>query len=142
MTMPREPTSLLESTGYLLARAGSESRRRFVEALATERLTLGAYSIVMLLGGIGEMTQRELGDAAGIDPRNLVPILDDVEERGLLSRGEHRTDRRRHAVRLTPAGKAHLARLAKVGADAEASLLEPLSSSERKQLRALLSRLL
>ncbi len=105
--MPREPTSLLESTGYLLARAGSESRRRFVEALATERLTLGAYSILMLLGGI-----------------------------------EHRTDRRRHAVRLTPAGKAHLARLAKVGADAEASLLEPLSSSERKQLRALLSRLL
>ena len=142
MMMPREPAQLLKSTGYLLARVGSESRRRFVEALATEGLTLAAYSVLMLLGAIGEMTQRELGNAAGIDPRNLVPILDDLEERALLLRGEHRTDRRRHAVRLTPAGKAHLARLAKVGAAAEDSMLEPLSRPERKLLQALLSRLL
>src|SRR5260370_9297365 len=112
MMVPREPAQLLKSTGYLLARVGSESRRRFVEALATEGLTLAAYSVLMLLGAIGEMTQRELGNAAGIDPRNLVPILDDLEERGLLLRGKHRTDRRLPAVSRTPTAHAHRPRRA------------------------------
>src|SRR5215471_3917478 len=138
MSMAKEPPELLESTGYLLARAGSESRRRFVEALARQDLTLAAYSVLMILGSAGVSTQRQLGEAVGIDPRNLVPILDDLEARGLLTRDEHPGDRRRHAVKLGPEGRTKLASLGRVGAKAEADLLEPLSSSQRKQLHSLL----
>ena len=140
--MPKEPAELLESAGYLLARVGSESRRRFVEALARQDLTLAAYSVLMILGSAGATTQRQLADAVGVDPRNLVPILDDLQARGLVVRDEHPADRRRHAVRLTAAGKAKLARLGEVGAAAELDLLEPLNPAERKQLRALLRKLL
>jgi MarR family transcriptional regulator, lower aerobic nicotinate degradation pathway regulator len=142
MTVPEEPPELLESTGYLLARAGSESRRRFVEALATQDLTLAAYSVLMILGGMTGATQRQLADAAGIDPRNIVPILDDLEERGFIVRDSHPADRRRHAVRLSPAGRAKLGRLRDVGARAEEELLKPLTAAERKQLHKLLGRLL
>jgi MarR family transcriptional regulator, lower aerobic nicotinate degradation pathway regulator len=142
MMVPREPAQLLESTGYLLARAGSESRRRFVEALATQDLTLAAYSVLMILGASTDGTQRQLAGAAGIDPRNLVPILDELEARGLVVRDQHPDDRRRHAVKLSAAGRAKLSRLGEVGARAEQELLEPLSPAERKHLHALLRKLL
>ncbi|SRR5258706_629188 len=141
MFMPKEPPELLQSAGYLLARVGSESRRRFVEALGTQDLTLAAYSVLMILGSAGATTQRMLADAVGVDPRNLVPILDDLETRGLVVRRDHPVDRRRHAVRLTPAGKAKLARLGEVGVAAELELLRPLDAAERKQLQALLRKL-
>jgi DNA-binding MarR family transcriptional regulator len=141
MSMPKEPAELLESAGYLLARVGSESRRRFVETLGSQELTLAAYSVLMILGSAGATTQRQLADAVGVDPRNLVPILDDLEARGLVVRDDHPVDRRRHAVRLTPAGKAKLARLGEVGAAAELELLRPLDAAERKQLHALLRKL-
>lgn len=142
MTMSHEPGALLESTGYLLARAGSESRRRFVDALARQRLTLAAYSVLMILGETSDITQRALGSAVSIDPRNLVPILDQLEERGLLTRARHAGDRRRHSVRLTTAGRAQLSKVATLGGRAEDELLRPLSATERKQLHSLLARLL
>lgn len=142
MTVPKEPAELLQSTGYLLARAGSESRRRFVEALATQDLTLAAYSVLMILGGVETATQRQLADAVGIDPRNLVPILDGLQERGFITRDAHPADRRRHAVKLSPSGKAKLARLAEVGGAAETQLLAPLTAGERRQLGSLLAKLL
>jgi DNA-binding MarR family transcriptional regulator len=142
MTMPREPKALLESTGYLLARAGSESRRRFVEALARQDLTLAAYSVLMILGAQDGATQRRLADWAGIDPRNLVPILDDLEARGLIVREAHPVDRRRHAVRLSPAGRAKLGRLSRVGKQVEDGFLRTLNSRQRRQLHGLLEILL
>ncbi len=142
MTMAREPAELHESTGYLLARVGSESRRRFVEALAGQDLTLAGYSVLMILGGATDITQRQLAAAVGIDPRNLVPILDDLEARGLIKRGAHPADRRRHTVKLTTAGRTQLIHLAEIGASAEVELLRPLSKPERKQLHSLLTRLL
>ena len=142
MTMPEAPAELLDSTGYLLARMGTESRRRFVEALAQEDVTLAAYSVLMILGGAAGITQRRLADAVGIDPRNLVPILDDLEARGFLVRSPHADDRRRHAVKLSAPGRAKLGRLAEVGAQAEREMLSPLSRNERTHLHALLRKLL
>lgn len=142
MTLLKEPQELLQSTGYLLARVGSESRRRFVEALARQDLTLAAYSVLMVLGTGSGSTQRQLADAVGIDPRNLVPILDDLEARQLILRDAHPSDRRRHSVKLSGSGRAMLGRLSRVGAQAEESLLKPLNARERSRLRGLLTRLL
>ena len=142
MAVPNEPRQLLESTGYLLARAGSESRRRFVEALARQNLTLAAYSVLMILGAAGSATQRQLAEAVGIDPRNLVPILDDLQVRGLITRDANPADRRRHAVKLSASGRTRLARLAQVGAEAERRMLKPLSAADRQHLGSLLAKLL
>lgn len=142
MTVPKEPPALLESAGYLLARVGSESRRRFVEALAEHDLTLSAYSALMVVGSVPGITQRRLAGAIGIDPRNLVPVLDELALGGLVARGSHPVDRRRNALNLTAAGKVRLARLKRVGAEVELSFLGPLTVSERKQLLALLRKLI
>ena len=140
--MPTEPSELLQSTGYLVARVGAESRRRFVEALSSQDLTLAEFGILMLLGGTSGTTQRQLASGVGIDPRNLVPILDELESHRLVVRDSHPSDRRRHVVKLSSKGRAQLTRLRTVGAQAEESLLKPLSARERNQLHRLLTRLL
>ena len=142
MRVAKEPPELLESAGYLLARIGSESRRRFVEGLAEHDLTLSAFSALMVIGSMPGITQRRLAGAIGVDPRNLVPILDHLAVDGLVARDAHPADRRRNALHLTPTGKERLAGLKRVGAQVELSFLKPLTVSERKQLLALLRKLI
>ena len=138
----QEPPGLLDSPGYLLARAGSESRSRFVEALAEHDLTLSAYSVLMVLGATGGISQRQLAAAVRIDPRNLVPILDELVASGLVTRKSDPNDRRRRAMSLTPAGRTKLTRLREMGTRTETAFLTHLSAQERRQLLSLLRKLL
>lgn len=137
-----EPKELIESTGYLLARLGAESRRTFVEALARKELTLTAYSVMMLLGVEQGASQRRLGKVLGIDPRNLVATLDDLEDRRFITREHHMYDRRRNAVMLTDYGQAQMLKLGRLGQEVEDEFLKPLSARQRKQLHLLLKTLL
>jgi DNA-binding MarR family transcriptional regulator len=137
-----EPQRLLTSTGYLLTRVGSESRRRFGQALEEHDLTLAQFSVLMTLGERDTAPQRELAAAIGIDPRNLVLVLDALEARSLLRRDADASDRRRHAVTLTAAGRALLTEVAHAADRAEEELLSSLTSTERRQLHSLLARLL
>ena len=113
-----------------------------MEALGSQNLTLAAYSVLMVLGEVRESTQRGLADAVGVDPRNLVPILDDLEARALVTRQAHPHDRRRHTVKLSATGRKQLNALAELVARAESELLRPLTRQERRQLHSLLARLL
>jgi DNA-binding MarR family transcriptional regulator len=133
---------VINSTGFLIARAGAESRRRFTQALAAHALTLAQFGVLMVLGELGSAPQRALGDQVGIDPRNLVPIIDELEARRYVRRGPDREDRRRHAVTLTAGGRRLLGQLGRSGARVEAEFLSPLSASERKQLNSMLRKLI
>jgi DNA-binding MarR family transcriptional regulator len=138
----RPDFGLEASPGYLLARIGTESRRRWSQGLATLGLRTAHFAALMTLAALGSVSQRRLGQAIGIDPRNLVQVIDQLEEQGLVERAADPGDRRRHAVRLTPAGQAALGELRRVGAEAEASLLAPLDERERARLQRLLLKLL
>jgi DNA-binding MarR family transcriptional regulator len=135
-------SSLEASPGYLLARIGAESRRRWGQGLASLDVRTAHFGVLMTLAAAGPVSQRRLSQAIGVDPRNLVLVIDQLEERGLIERGADPADRRRHAVRLTVAGRAMLGKLARVGAEAEASLLAPLDAADREHLRRLLVKLL
>ena len=133
---------MLASTGFLLAMIGAESRRRWVRALEHWDLRPSHFGALMILGHVESIGQNELGNLTGIDPRNLVPVLDVLEERGLARRETDPADRRRHAVRLTPAGRQLLAKLQQSGATAEAELLRGLDIKQRGDLHQLLLKLL
>ena len=130
------------SPGYLLARLGAESRRRWVDALSSEDVRPQHFYVLMTLGAVGETSQRRMGEEIGIDPRNLVGVIDVLEQRGLLERVADRADRRRHTLRLTDSGRKALRRLARSGQKAEDELLAPLSNTEQAQLQRLLLKLL
>lgn len=136
-----EPAHLETSTGYLLARVGTDSRRRWAHTLVDQDLTPHHYSALIALDQLGAMSQQQLSRLVGIDPRNAVPVIDQLENRGLLERRPDPVDRRRHAVALTPSGRTLLCELRDAAEQEEHQLLAPLSTSERRTLHSLLTKL-
>jgi len=138
----QEPPELMTSTGYLLARVGAQSRRMWARMLAEHELTPHHYGILMVLDQIGAAPQQQLSRAVGVDPRNAVPLIDALQQRNLVERQPDPADRRRHAVALTPAGRAALADLRRAGEQLEQQLLDCLTPAERVGLDRMLRKLL
>jgi DNA-binding MarR family transcriptional regulator len=132
----------LTSNGYLLARIGAESRRRWRQMLIDHDLGEHAFGVLMVLDQVGPQSQRELSRTLGIDPRNAVGVLDGLEHRSLVDRVQDSADRRQYAIRLTLKGRHLLERLRRDGAATESSMLSGLTVAERATLHRLLVKLL
>jgi DNA-binding MarR family transcriptional regulator len=132
------PTDLTSSTGYLLARLGAESRRRWARMLADHGLTPHHFGILMTLDHLGVAHQRRLSELVGVDPRNAVPVLDLLHQRGLIDRTSDPADRRRRAIALTPAGQRLLTELRQAADAVEADMLKGLDDHQQASLHRLL----
>jgi DNA-binding MarR family transcriptional regulator len=93
-----------------------------------------------LLSEGGPMTQHALGAALSLDPSNVVGLLNELEENGLVARRRDPTDRRRHIVELSATGEDELAAAKSQLASVEDHLLKALSAQERATLYELLVR--
>ena len=93
-----------------------------------------------LLGERGPMTQHAVGIALSLDPSNVVGLLNELEERGLITRRRDPADRRRHIVELSAAGSGELAQTFSQLGVVEDELFKSLTADERATLYGLLSR--
>jgi DNA-binding MarR family transcriptional regulator len=135
------PAALVASTTFLLKRLGFAARERGMEAYEDTGLHPYHYAIMLVLDEGSRETQGAIADALGYDRGQLVGLLDELEERALVERRRDPEDRRRHIVRLTPAGKRTLGRLRALAERIEDDFLATLSDEERATLHALLLRL-
>jgi DNA-binding MarR family transcriptional regulator len=136
------PPSLAVWTGYLLGRAARLCRDYF-DALAEPLGIHGRhFSVLAVLGEEKPLAQVEMSERLGIDRNTMVLLLDDLEARDLLTRRRDPRDRRAHLVSLTDAGRDVLAQSTALARRTNDEVFAPLSSDERDQLHALLSRLL
>jgi DNA-binding MarR family transcriptional regulator len=95
---------------------------------------------IKLLFDHGPMTQQQLGEALSLDPSNVVGLLNELEERGLIERRRDPADRRRHIVSLSAAGANSLETSDSEFRYIEDDLLKALTPDERSQLYNLLVR--
>jgi DNA-binding MarR family transcriptional regulator len=137
----RLPEELVSSTTFLLKRLGYTAKDRSLKAYEREGVHPYHYAILLALDDGGHETQGAIADALGYDRGQLVGLLDELEERGLIERRRDPDDRRRHLVQMTADGKRKLRRLRTLAAETEDDFLAPLSDSEREQLHALLLKL-
>lgn len=93
-----------------------------------------------LLRDFGEQGQAGLAESLGIDPTNVVALLNELESIGLVERRRSPQDRRRHTVVLTDAGTARLAEAEGALAALEQRMFAGLEDDELKTLHALLQR--
>jgi DNA-binding MarR family transcriptional regulator len=133
--------ALSRHTGFLISKMGMVAQKRFAERMDTLGLTPRMWGALNVLDAEGAITQHALGKCVGIDPSSLVSTIDELERQGLVERRRHPTDRRAHALHVTPLGKRTLARGRELAKQAQADLLAPLNAEEREQLHALLLRL-
>ena len=130
--------SFQSGTGYLLGKVGAVARQRWTATLAQTGVSPNQFLVLMALAETGPVCQQFLAGVIGIDPRNIVPILDSLEARGLLSRETDPADRRRRVIELTPAGQQIVAELSALGEQTERELLAPVPPADRESLRRML----
>src|SRR5215471_1499899 len=136
-----EPAALLGSCGFLLARLGSESRRQFGRLLERHDLSMHHFALLLALAEHDGIPQQTVSSLVGIDPRNAVPLVDDLETRGLITRRVDPADRRRYRIALTSDGHRKMSALRVAGASLEEDMLKALSQDERVRLHGLLVKL-
>jgi MarR family transcriptional regulator, lower aerobic nicotinate degradation pathway regulator len=139
--LPPLPKELIASTTFLLKRLGYAAKERGMLAYEREGLHPYHFAILLALDEGEHETQGAIADALGYDRGQLVGLLDEIEERGLVERRRDPNDRRRHLVQLTAEGRKTLKRLRAVARQLEDEFLAPLSESERAKLHTLLLRL-
>jgi DNA-binding MarR family transcriptional regulator len=128
------------STMFLLPRLSKQVMRRS----DPERLGLDLRLVMALsyLADHDDSPQQELVDALCMDAKNVVLLLNELEDRGLLIRRRDSEDRRRHRVNITDAGREALLRAGHAMEEVENQVLQALDPDERTTLWKLLARAL
>ncbi len=132
---------LAEHIGFVLAKA----RERFFASLEPIFAGYGLggreFGVLVMLSRRGAMRQTDLADALRIDRTTIMNTVDSLQTAALIGRHPYPGDRRAYEVRITAAGEKMIRRMLPALAEAEDRFLARLDSEERKQLLALLSRL-
>lgn len=134
-------SALTQITGYPLRRAQMAVFEDFNRRFAALELSPAQYSALVTIGDNPGRKQSEIAGALGIQRPNFVAMMDELERRGLAERLRSDLDRRSHALLLTPAGRALVARARAVQAEQEEAIVQTLGPEGRKTLVGLLRRL-
>jgi DNA-binding MarR family transcriptional regulator len=136
----REPEQIKTNIGYAIRRAQMRVYEDFYASLATLDTTPTRFTLMLLIRENPGIRSVDLARVLGVARSGLVRLIDDLEQRGLISRETDRKDRRNQALVLTATGHQKLKRLEKVVATHEAKMTAELTESERKKLLELLWR--
>src|SRR5262245_25022180 len=138
---PGLPRDLAMSSTFLLKRLAYAAKERSMRTYEELGLHPYHYAILLVLDDGSHETQGSIADALGYDRGQLVGLLDELEEHGLVERRRDPDDRRRHIVEMTPDGAKMLRKLRAVARRNEDEFLEPISEEQRGDLLELLQRL-
>jgi DNA-binding MarR family transcriptional regulator len=126
---------------WLLSRAHARAQAIRADAFAAAGSSGYLSRVLASLADEGAASQAELSRRTGIDPSDVVAIVNDLVSRRLVTRERDPRDARRNVVTPTRAGRAELARLGAVITEIQERFLAPLNDSERRQLQRILTKL-
>ncbi|WP_433868876.1 MarR family winged helix-turn-helix transcriptional regulator [Saccharopolyspora sp. CA-218241] len=95
---------LTDDLGFLLSRASGVVARSASKALAPLDLRVRSYSVLALVVEHRGIAQRRLAALVGLDPSQIVALVDELQDRGLVVRAADPQDRRNKLVTATEDG--------------------------------------
>ncbi|AGZ38716.1 MarR family winged helix-turn-helix transcriptional regulator [Actinoplanes friuliensis] len=108
--------------------------RRVRQARPVGDLTFSQLSALTSLQLAGALTPRELADIERVQPPTMTKIVGKLEERGLVARTPHPTDRRQVILAATEEGRAVYTQFEKARNEWLALQLAELTPDERDTL--------
>jgi DNA-binding MarR family transcriptional regulator len=98
-------------------------------------LTVAQFSALTSLELSGALTPSELAESERVQPPTMTKLVAKLEERGLVQRTPHPTDRRQVILSATESGRAMLAQYERARDEWLSRRLAELSPEERETLR-------
>ena len=126
---------------HALRNAQAQVLEELQSSFAAQDIRPALFALMVVLSRNPGLRQMQVGFALGIQPTNLVPLMDELEQRGLAERRPVPGDRRARGLFLTKPGAETLAHLEARAAAHEARLAERLGEGGRELLLSLLRRL-
>ncbi|MDF7776343.1 MarR family transcriptional regulator [Sphingomonas sp. AOB5] len=127
--------------GYHLRRASNAFGADFARALTGTGMRQVLLAILSVVASNPRANQGSVGRVLGIQRANMVALINDLVERGLIDRQVAKGDRRAFALTITAEGRKLLDECLSRIAAHEAEMLSDLSEAERDTLIDLLGRI-
>ncbi len=135
------------ATASAIAGLASITRRLMKQRLGAESWVREAglrppcFGVMTCIEALGSASQKQISDRLGLDPSDMVSVVDLLDHAGFVSRVRDPEDRRRYALTLTAAGDQALRRLEVLAAEVQRDVLAPLSEGHRATFERLLQEL-
>ena len=125
--------------GFLLHDVARLLRKRFEQRARDLGLTRSQWQTLAYLNVNEGIHQGGLAEILEVEPITLVRILDRLQERGLIERRQHPSDRRIWLLFLKEAARPLISAMQGIGEATRAEALSGLTDADRARLVATLS---
>jgi DNA-binding MarR family transcriptional regulator len=120
---------------------GAQAAGRFAERLRELELAPPHAGTLRAIATNPGRSQQQLAALLGMVPSRLVPLLDELEGRGLVERRDHPEDRRLYSLHITDKGADTMQAIARIARAHDDDVCAPLDAAERELLARLLARI-
>lgn len=125
---------------FLVSQVGAHAALEFGAKLESLDLNPRHAGILRMVGRNPGLSQQALSEVLGLFASRLVALLDELEERALVERREHPSDRRSYGLHLTKNGEKSLAKIGALTTELEERMFAALTAAELRTLTSLLER--
>ena len=136
---PLVDASLRRFTGYGMKRAFNAIQADVNRTLKPFGLRMVTFSALSVIGDRSGLRQSELAAALSIERPNLVVLVDELEQAGLITRDRVATDRRAYALALTLKGRRLLSNATEAVATHDARMTAALTEDDKAHLTRMLA---
>jgi DNA-binding MarR family transcriptional regulator len=134
-------SDLAGSIGFLLRLANGVAMGQLGQRFEALGMRQSLYSVMLIIHENPGLKQQEVGQTLSIQQPNLVSLVNELVNEGLVQRSINADDRRSYSLVLTPAGRQRLAQSNRAHAENERMLAEAISPLTIEQFHAALLRI-
>jgi DNA-binding MarR family transcriptional regulator len=135
-------TELGSSLGFLLRVASGVAQDKFVRRLEASGLRQTLFTLLVVIEGNPGLKQQEIGQILSIQQPNLVSLVNELVQLGLVERLANAVDRRSYSLTLTQKGQQALADARSLHACNEKMLSDAVDPMTLDDFRAALHRII
>ena len=130
---------LEQMLGYVVRRAQLWMLQDLRRVLKSFDITPAQFSVMRIIAANPGLSQVRVAEALAIERARLVQMIDGLEAAGYVERMRSLTDRRSHALHLTPAGTELLERAQAAAEAHERNLAARIGPRDRDELLRILA---